>query len=99
MIFGVMEVFRLNGRSVDPVVGGVGTYEADKHDSCVVVNPRDKAVMISRDVEDDPISWQEIGGRVPGRDVVWRFPSGGLGFVEPCFQGCLRIRMPFVEIS
>jgi hypothetical protein len=53
-------------------------------------------VMISFDVEYNPVSRQEIGATITGFDVGGGFPMGVLGFFFPGFQGifCVRVFRP-----
>jgi hypothetical protein len=66
MIFGVIGMLSSYGCSVYLVICCMGANEADKNDPCVVVDPRDEAVVIPCDVENDPVPGKEIGRRETG---------------------------------
>lgn len=72
--------------------------KTDKDDPGVVVDFDDEAVVISFNVKDDSVVWQDVRGTIMSFDILRRFPVGIQHFMIPSSQSLLRIRMRLPEI-
>ena len=72
--------------------------EADEDDTGVEVYADDQAVGVTFDVKNDAVAGQGVGGAVVGFDVGEGIPVGVFGFMEPCLEGWLGIRVFLPEI-
>src|SRR5207237_53896 len=81
---------RSYGLGIDFIVFLVGSHEADVNREEGIVDPHDKPVLVSADIEHDPAVLQNARGAVVGLQVSGRSPLGGLSFRMPSLQSRLH---------
>ena len=67
--------------------------ESDKDHLDVVVHFDDEAILMTADVEDNPVVGKKTGTGKLGLNLLWMSPSGGLGEGVPGLEGLFSITM------
>ena len=87
-----------NGCGIDFVILGVSSDKPDENNPAVVVDFDDEPVVVAFDVEDNPVSGEDVRARVEFFDVLRPAPIRRLGFMEPRFERCFGAGVFFIKI-
>lgn len=69
----------------------------DVDDANPVGDSDDQTVVIAFNVEPDPVVLDKAGATITGFNILWAFPDGLAGLIDPCFQRLLDIGVFFPE--
>lgn len=72
----------------------MSTYETDVHNTELILYSHNKSILVSFDIENNPIVWDKTGISIDMLNIRRRFPGGVFGIIIPCLQWLSRIRMP-----
>jgi hypothetical protein len=77
----------------------MGSYESNIDILESIFDLDDKAVMIARDVKDNPVIGENIGGTVILFHIIRRGPVRFAHVIVPTFQGLFCLRMPYPVVT
>jgi hypothetical protein len=84
---------------IDPVVIPVRADPLDPHDALLKINGDDQSIVVTLDVEHDPLRRDDAGGRIAALYVRGARPPRLLNFIEPGIEGGLQRGVVLVSSS
>ncbi|VFN03202.1 MAG: hypothetical protein BECKG1743D_GA0114223_104463 [Candidatus Kentron sp. G] len=81
------------------VVLGVGFQPLDQHNAISVAYLHHQTIVVSLDIENDPVAGKKVHVSVSVLDILGRFPNGVFYLVEPHLQRILGLCVPAPELS